>query len=59
MRFSDLFRDMPIGSLGVLALLLFFAVFTGVGLRAALRRKDVDDRLARIPLDDGATEVKR
>ena len=58
MRFSDLFRDLPVSDMGVVALVLFFAVFTGAALRAAFRRKDVDERLARLPLDDERTEAR-
>jgi hypothetical protein len=58
MRFSELFRDLPLSGMGVVALVLFFAVFTGAALRAAFRSRDLDERLGRMPLDDDRTEAR-
>lgn len=57
MRFSDLFRDMHLGTLGVLALVLFFTVFVAIAVRTLfLRRRETDSRLERLPLDDDLQE---
>ena len=51
MRLSDLFHDMHLATLGVVALVLFFVVFAAIAIRTVFtRRADVDDRLSRLPL---------
>ena len=59
MRLSDLFRDMHLATFGEVALLAAFAVFASVLIRTfAMRRSVVDERLARLPLDDNSQEIR-
>lgn len=52
MRLSDLFRDMDISALGLISLLLFSGIFAIAFLLTLLRRPEVDEFIARIPLED-------
>lgn len=42
-----------IGIYGVISICLFFAVFTGMAIRAMLLRKSLAERLGALPLEDG------
>ena len=48
---------MRLTSLGVIAMLLFFVVFASIAIRTTFaRRREVDERLSRISLDDAPQE---
>lgn len=41
-----------------IALIVFFAIFVGIGIRLLLTRRGEFDRAARMPLDDAGTEER-
>ena len=54
---SDFFARSPLLALPIVAMLLFMAVFTLAGVRAALTNRAQIERMARMPLE-GEGEVR-
>jgi hypothetical protein len=52
MRLSDIMSQMGLASYAEVSLILFFATFIAIGLRAWRTSKDTAAEYARIPLDD-------
>ncbi len=58
MRLSELVSRLTPGQLTEVAMLLFFAVFIAVSIRALVRSRAEHDLAAALPFDDGAPDPR-